>query len=201
MIRPIPSLNARRIVVGLAATMSIAPVVGGGMVPGNAAAAEPLRGLPAPKHMTSEALVEFKARMGRHGNTMSTLVRAVVLLDRPSIRTLASRIADEEIIARATSASWDTRRYPLPNEFFDQQDTLRAAAQNLAVAAAVEGDDQVLADHFANVARTCVSCHSVFLHHDPLARPTVRPNDAVNGSGRRGVPPSPGRREPSGQEH
>lgn len=126
--------------------------------------AAPLRTrLPAAAYMTAETATEFKSRMSRHGNTMSNLVRAVVLLDRPTIRTLAGRIADEEIVARLGRTSPEGKRFRLPPEFFDQQDALRGAAQKLAASATVESDDNALADHFAAVARTCVACHSSYL--------------------------------------
>jgi cytochrome c556 len=100
---------------------------------------------------------------------MSNLVRAVVLLDRPTVLALAQRIADEEIVARAGAATQGTKRLPLPFQFFTEQDALRSAAQQLAAAAAQGNDglvasDSALADRFATLARTCVACHSAYLH-------------------------------------
>ena len=77
--------------------------------------------------------------MGRHADTVSTLVRSVILLDRPTIRTLATRIADEEAIGRATSGP-QAKRPPLPRGFVVEQGELSLVARQLA-AAAVEGDD------------------------------------------------------------
>jgi cytochrome c556 len=88
----------------------------------------------------------------------------VILLDRPTITVLAQRIADEEVVARVEasgSKKWDAR---LPKGFFTEQETLRAAARDLATSAAHGGADNVMADRFATVARTCVACHSVYLH-------------------------------------
>jgi len=70
-----------------------------------------------------ETRAELGARMGRHAETMSTLIRSVVLLDRPTIRALASRMADEEIIARANSNRGvvERRKLNLPQEFFAEQ--------------------------------------------------------------------------------
>jgi len=48
----------------------------------------PAQRLPVPEHVTENTRVEVKARMARHGETMSSLVRSVVLLDRPTIRIL-----------------------------------------------------------------------------------------------------------------
>jgi cytochrome c556 len=59
----------------------------------------------------------------------------------------------------------------LPRGFFAEQDALRVAAQRLALAAAGT-DDKALADAFATVTRTCVACHSSYLHGDIEPLPT-----------------------------
>ena len=100
---------------------------------------------------------------------MSNLVRAVVLLDRPTIRALAGRIADEEVIARSTKSVHEPAPLRLPREFFLQQTKLVVVARDLAAAAAEGGDDRVLADRFAAVTATCVACHSAYLHGQPDA--------------------------------
>jgi hypothetical protein len=53
----------------------------------------PAARLPAPENLSAATRAEVRDRMGRHGNTRSNLVRALVLLDRPTISTLAGRIA------------------------------------------------------------------------------------------------------------
>jgi cytochrome c556 len=116
-----------------------------------------------PEYLNAAARTELQDRMARHGNVMSNLVKAVVLLDRPTIRVLAQRIADEEVIARVEakgSKTWESR---LPKDFFAEQDALRAAARDLATSALSGGPDSVLADRFAAIAHTCVACHSVYL--------------------------------------
>lgn len=95
---------------------------------------------------------------------MQNLVRAVVLLDRPTIRTLAGNIADEEIAAGTWADIKGNKRLPLPNEFYVEQDALRVSARELAAAALQGGDDNALGDRFATLTRTCVACHSVYLH-------------------------------------
>jgi hypothetical protein len=125
--------------------------------------------LPGPEHISPEARAELKARMGRHGNTMSNLVRALVLLDKPTIRTLAGRIADEEVVARVEASAPGGKKLELPAQYLAEQNRLRTVAQQLA-AATLEPDreaDLVLADRFATLAHTCVACHSVYL----LGRP------------------------------
>jgi hypothetical protein len=143
-------------------------------VPGADAASEAPRVaqlLPAPEHVPSQTRAELHARMGRHADTMSNLIRSVVLLDRPTIRALASRIADDEIVAVSNQTSPERRRLNLPQDFFAEQTALSAAARALAAAAAADAGDAALADGFSALTRTCVGCHSVYLHGRPAAPP------------------------------
>jgi hypothetical protein len=130
----------------------------------------PARKLPAPQHVTAQTQQEIKARMAQHGATMESLVRAVVLQDRPTIKVMANRIADEEVVAR-TSGIREKRPPVLPPGFFTAQDELAAAARQIAVAAAAGGDDARLAGGFAALTRTCVSCHGAYVHDRPAPWP------------------------------
>jgi len=127
--------------------------------------------LRAPDHVTAETRAELDGRMARHGAVMSNLVRAVVLLDRPTIRVLAGRIADEEVVAHAARSPHAPAPLSLPREFFVEQTKLANAARDLSVAAADGADDHVLAERFATVTTTCVSCHSSYLHGQPVRDP------------------------------
>lgn len=127
--------------------------------------------LAAPEHVAADTRSELAARMSRHSEVMSNLVRAVVLLDRPTIRVLANRIADEEVIAHADKSAPERPPLNLPSEFLGEQTALATAARQLAGAAADRGDDQLLAQRFAEVTTTCVGCHSVYLHGRPDPRP------------------------------
>lgn len=152
-------------------------------LPGAAAAPQapaPARRLPAPEHVSPETRHEVRARMSLHAATMQNLVRAVVLLDRPTVRVLANRIADEEIVARTESLR-ETRRLALPPRYFAEQDELGTIARQLAVAALDGGDDKALADRFSALTRTCVGCHSAYLHDrvEPPPSNGPRPNDAA----------------------
>jgi hypothetical protein len=154
-----------------AAGIGAAVLVGATIGMGRAAETPaPAQKLPPPDHVTQQTRTEIKARMARHGEVMSNLVRSVVLLDRPTIRILANRIADEEVIARVGAAG-EPKRPPLPREFFAAQDELSASARQLAVAAKQGGDDKAIADGFAAVTRTCVTCHSAYLHGRPEPSP------------------------------
>ena len=153
-----------RLVCMLAALALVASARSGIDVPGAA------KRLPPPEHVSHETSVDIRARMARHGEVMTNLVRAVVLLDRPTTRILATRIADEEEIARV-GATGEPKHPALPPGFFALQDELATDARQLAEAAADGSDDRVLAERFAVLTRTCVSCHTVYLHGRPEPGP------------------------------
>ena len=136
----------------------------GGPTQASAGSRPPAVKLPAPQSLSAAARAEVRNRMARHGNTMSNLVRALVLLDRPTITNLAGRIADEEVVARVEGNEPDKLKVLLPKDFFTEQNALRDSARELAAAAAHGDADAVMADHFATLAKTCVGCHSVYLH-------------------------------------
>jgi cytochrome c5 len=155
---------------------AVALVTAGGL--GAVEAPAPAQRLPAPDHVSPETRSEIQGRMSRHGETMSNLVRSVVLLDRRTIRVLAGRIADEEVIARTDSAR-KRKRSLLPAAFFAAQEELSANARQLATAAKDGGDDKLLAERFAAVTRTCVTCHSAYLHGRPEAGPVAPKTSAA----------------------
>jgi hypothetical protein len=132
----------------------------------------PLEHLLPPENVAATTRSELRGRMTRHANTMSTLVRAVVLLDRPTMSTMAQRIADEELLARAEPNGLEMWRPLLPKGFFVEQETLRTTARALAEAAARGEPDATLAQHFGALTATCVRCHGSYLHDPPSA--TVR---------------------------
>jgi hypothetical protein len=101
--------------------------------------------------------------MARHGETMTNLLNAVVLLDRARIRVLAGRVADEEVVARASTPPGG-RPVALPRELAAQQAKLSLTARQLVAAASEAGDDRGLAERFGELTATCVTCHSVILH-------------------------------------
>jgi len=147
-------------------------------VPGLAAtpkpvAPSPARRLPAPEDVPSRARQALKARMGQHATTMQNLVRAVVLLDRPTIQVLADRIAGEQTFS--PSETWPPG---IPPQIFSEGEAFAAAARELALAAATRSNDEVLADRFGALARRCVSCHSGYLHGLRLRPPIgYKPDD------------------------
>lgn len=129
------------------------------------------RRLPPPEHVPPATRAELAARMGRHGDTMGTLVRAVILLDRPTIRVLAGRIADEEVVARSGKSPHEPLPLYLPRDFFLQQTKLAVAARDLAAAVVAGADDATLGERFSAVTSTCIGCHSAYLHGQPEGGP------------------------------
>jgi hypothetical protein len=132
----------------------------------------PLEHLLPPEKVAASTRSELRARMERHGNNMSSLVKAVVLLDRPTIANLAGRISDEELIAKADAPAIEKFKPLLPKTFFAELDALRAAASDLAQAAAHGQNDGVIADKFSALTGTCVRCHSSYLHDLPAGAPS-----------------------------
>jgi hypothetical protein len=108
-----------------------------------------------------------RARMGRHGASLSGLARSVVLLDFATTARLARQVADDETIALAVTPAVR----PDPAESFTAlQEELRARARRLGDAAAAR-DDAAVADSFGEVAKTCVRCHRLYLRPAPRTRP------------------------------
>jgi hypothetical protein len=127
----------------------------------------PLLHLLPPENIAAATRAELRGRMNRHGNVMSSLVKAVVLIDRPTVTTMARRIADEELLARAEASGVDPWRPLLPKAFFIEQDALRVAARELAQASAQGEPDEAMAERFGALTRTCVRCHAAYLHDLP----------------------------------
>jgi len=136
--------------------------------------APPLEHLLTPEKVAASTRTELRARMERHGNNMSSLVKAVILLDRPTVANLAGRISDEEMIAKADAPAIAKSKPLLPKTFFAELDALRAAASELAQAAAHGQNDDVIADKFATVTATCVRCHSSYVHDLPAGAPASK---------------------------
>ena len=58
----------------------------------------------------------------------------------------------------------ERRRLALSPALAAEQTQLHSVARQLAAAAVATSDDGELADRFAALTRTCVSCHSVYMH-------------------------------------
>src|SRR3954468_22665236 len=112
----------------------------------------------------------LKTKMARHELQMRTLVSRVVLLDDDGIARAAGEIFDEPALARPVAV--DELNGMLPGAFFALQDELRSRARRL-VAASMAHDHAAIADEFAALAKSCVSCHQVYLHGDALPAPAA----------------------------
>jgi hypothetical protein len=110
-----------------------------------------------------EAHEVLRVRMMRHGDQMGAMMLAVVLLDYEVVRLLTDALLREPNLGRPTPDDKHSLNALLPASFFVHQDALRKAAQELA-RAAEQTDDQKLVAAFNGVSRTCVDCHSAYLH-------------------------------------
>lgn len=121
--------------------------------------------LPPRQELPFEAREMLESRMLRHGQEMTALMVGVLLLDYDLSYTYAASFADEPKLGRPAVGEKGTLSALLPAEFFVHQDTLGIAARQLA-AASLAKDDARMVDAFAAVAKSCVGCHSAYLHDD-----------------------------------
>jgi hypothetical protein len=126
--------------------------------------------LAAPASIPAVARQILRTKMERHDAQMRTLVTRVVLLDDDGIARAAGEIFDEPALAAPVAA--DELNNLLPRAFFALQDQLKSRARRL-VAASMAHDHTAIADEFAALARSCVSCHQVYLHGDALPPPAA----------------------------
>jgi hypothetical protein len=128
--------------------------------------------LPESMTVPAPARQVVKSKMGRHDAQMRALMSRVVLLDDDGIARAAGEIFDEPALARPVAG--DELNRLLPERFFVLQDELRGQARRLVIASG-KHDREAVANEFGALAKSCVSCHEVFLHGDhPAPR---RPDD------------------------
>ena len=105
----------------------------------------------------------LRPRMVRHGDDVTDLMWAVLLLDRAQTHALAERVVAEPRLARAHGLhELDTVNAALPPGFFVLQDELVTRAKAVA-AASRQADDRVLSKAFGQLMETCVACHAAYL--------------------------------------
>lgn len=102
-----------------------------------------------------------RSKMGRHDVQMRALVSRVVLLDDDGVARVAGEVFDEPSLARPVAG--DELNGLLPERFFKLQDELKARARGL-VMASQRRDHAAIADEFGALAKSCVTCHQVFLN-------------------------------------
>jgi hypothetical protein len=127
---------------------------------------KPQEALPEPEHIPKDARDRIRSRMSRHAAEMSSLLRAIAVLDRPAILASARYLADHEILSAQSGPANDTCRPMLPGAFFVEEIAFSTIARQV-VMATEHGNDDGIADRFAALARTCVACHSSYLHGRP----------------------------------
>ena len=127
--------------------------------------------LPPPPHLSVTARSLLHRQMRDHGSNLTWLSRAAVTFDFAAVAPLASEIAATALLARPLDDDASLLNAELPERYFQLQDALRAAAARLG-AAATSADAVGVGDAYAALAKTCVACHSVYLHEPaPLPRP------------------------------
>jgi hypothetical protein len=108
----------------------------------------------------------LKTKMGRHDLQMKTLMDRVILLDDDGVARAAGEIFDEPSLARPLQG--DELNGMLPERFFVLQDDLRKRARQLVIAS--DRHDRVaVADEFAALSKTCITCHEVYLRGNDVA--------------------------------
>lgn len=117
--------------------------------------------LPTPAGIPETARQVLRLKMGRHDQQMQALLSRVVLLDAEGVARAAGEIFDEPALARPLTG--EELNGLLPERFFVLQDELRARARRL-VTATLNKDRATLADEFAELAKTCVACHQLYLY-------------------------------------
>ena len=117
--------------------------------------------LPQPASLPPAARQVLKAKMGRHDTQMRRLLAAVIVFDDDVVARVAGEMFDEPALARPVTG--DELNGLLPERFFVLQDDLRSRARALVIATQ-QRNRAVVADEFAALTRSCVSCHDVYLN-------------------------------------
>lgn len=116
------------------------------------------------------------ARMMRHGDEMTALTSAVLMLEYDLTHTLASELSEEPKLGRPAPGETGTLNALLPAEFFAQQDALVESAKRLAKAAQ-RRDDTLIVEAFGDVTKSCVGCHAAYLN--AKANAPARPDETA----------------------
>jgi hypothetical protein len=116
--------------------------------------------LARPAAIPAAMLNVIKTKMGRHDLQMKALFERVVLLDDDGVARAAGEIFDEPSLARPITG--DELNGVLPERFFVLQDELRRRARQLVVASG-RHDRTAVANEFAELSKTCIACHEVYL--------------------------------------
>jgi cytochrome c556 len=124
-------------------------------------AVSPPRRLEAPDYLPENARMVLRTIMASHARSMGDLMSAIMVLDYPRIRSSADAIASDASLARPLSHDASELNSLLPEDFFRQQDDLRAQARILEDAAARQSPYAV-AQAYGHLSESCVRCHYVY---------------------------------------
>jgi hypothetical protein len=116
--------------------------------------------LARPAAIPAAMLNVIRTKMGRHDVQMKGLFERVILLDDDGVARAAGEIFDEPTLARPLTG--DELNNVLPERFFVLQDELRRRARQLVIASG-RHDRTAVANEFAELSKTCLSCHEVYL--------------------------------------
>ncbi len=113
-----------------------------------------------PARLPPAARAVIATKMRRHAQQLSTLLMSVLVLDDEGVARIAGEIFDEPQLARPVAG--DELNGLLPDGFFQLQEALRVQAREV-VAVAARHDRARLPESFAQLTKTCVGCHVLYL--------------------------------------
>jgi cytochrome c556 len=99
--------------------------------------------------------------MASHAGNMGDLMSAIMVLDYPRVHQAAEAVATDASLSRPLTHGANELNALLPEDFFRQQDNLRAYARTLADAASRQSPYGV-ADAYGRLSESCVRCHYVY---------------------------------------
>jgi len=124
-------------------------------------AVSPPRRLEAPDYLPEAARAVLRTMMASHARNMGDLMSAIMVLDYPRIREGADAVANDASLSRPLTHEASELNALLPEDFFRQQDALRAQARVLSDAATRQSPFGV-ADAYGKLSESCVRCHYVY---------------------------------------
>jgi cytochrome c556 len=119
--------------------------------------------LAQPDYLSELARAFLRKRMMRHGEDLTLLVRAVVLLQYTAVHAAATRILSEPKLARPMPDGQEELNSVLPERFFVLQDELFQRAREVADNARSK-DNRGMSKAFGRLTETCVACHAAYLN-------------------------------------
>jgi hypothetical protein len=124
-------------------------------------AVSPPRRLEAPDYLPEAARSVLRTIMASHARSMGDLMSAIMVLDYPRIREDAEAVAFDASLSRPLTHEASELNALLPEDFFRQQDNLRAHARLLAEAATLQSAHAV-ANAYGSLSESCVRCHHIY---------------------------------------